>query len=84
MSAEITIIEGMPRPRAVDAAEHGGGYASIRFSADGAPTRTEHRVDTVCHVPCGWTHPTWPEEAAGRLQAHLATCEMRMEDDDGR
>ncbi len=86
MSAEppITIIEGMPRPRAVDVAKRGGCYYSLRFGADGAPTSTEHRVDVVTHLPCGWQHPTWPDEVEGRLQAHLATCEMRMGDDDER
>lgn len=86
MSAEgpIVIVDGMPRPRAVDVAKRGGSYNVIRLGPDGVPLYIEHRVDTVCHLPCGWQHPTWPDEVEGRLQAHLTTCEMRMGDDDGR
>lgn len=72
-----TIIEGMPRPSAVDAARDGGGYTSVTIDAEGRPTFTEYRVELIGHQPCGWEHPTWPEEATGRLQAHLQTCELR-------
>lgn len=71
------IIEGMPRPSAVDAARDGGGYQSVQIDAEGRAIVTEHRVETIGHEPCGWEHPTWPDESRGRLFAHLQTCEMR-------
>ena len=71
------IIEGMPRPSAVDAMRDGGGFQSVKIDAEGRPVFTEYRVEMIGHEPCGWEHPTWPEEAAGRMQAHMMTCEMR-------
>lgn len=72
------IVEGMPRPSAIDVAfGREAGYQSLRLEEDGNMTFTEHRVELVEHEPCGWKHPTWPDEAEGRLAAHLTTCEMR-------
>lgn len=79
-----TIVEGMPRPSAVEVANDGGCYQSLHLDPEGQVTVTDHRVEVVTHLPCGWTHPTWPEEVDGRLQAHLMTCELRMPgQDDG-
>jgi hypothetical protein len=72
-----TIIEGMPRPSAVEAATEGGGYVSIEIDAEGQAVYTEHRVEVIGHEPCRWTHPTWPDEAEGRMTAHRMTCEMK-------
>lgn len=72
-----TIIEGTPRPRAVDVARE-GGYQTVKIGGPDEGVVTHYRVEAVGHLPCGWEHPTWPDEAEGRLQAHLATCEMRM------
>lgn len=74
------IIEGMPRPRAIDAMRDGGGYQSVTIDAEGRALVTEYRVDLIGHEPCGWQHPTWPNEATGRMQAHLQTCELRIEE----
>lgn len=72
------IIEGMPRPSAIEAHRSGGlGYQALTLQADGTTVVTTYRLEVVEHTPCGWRHPTWPDEAAGRLQAHLRTCEMR-------
>ena len=70
------VIAGMPRPSAVEIANGRGAYTSVAIT-DGEATWTEHRVEQVGHAPCGWLHPTWPDEAEGRLAAHLMTCEMR-------
>lgn len=76
------IIEGMPRPSAVDAARDGGGYLSVEIDAGGPPVFTEHRVQVVGHDPCGWQHPTWPDEAEGRMWAHRMTREMRAPEEE--
>lgn len=76
----ITVVKGMPRPTvsAVLASGH-PGYQEVDFSDPAAPTITEHRLEEVGHTPCGLRHPTWPNEARGRLLAHLATCELRVQ-----
>lgn len=71
------IIGGMPRPSAVETARDGGEYQSIEIDVHDQAIFTSHRVELIGHRPCGWSHPTWPEEAAGRFQAHLQTCELR-------
>ncbi|AWY05370.1 hypothetical protein HOT42_gp19 [Microbacterium phage Metamorphoo] len=71
----ITIPEGMPRPSVTEVLAHGaGGYQSVDLSNPDGALFTEHRLEMVGHEPCGWTNPTWPDEAAGRLAAHLTTC----------
>ena len=77
-----TIIEGMPRPSAVETSRDGGIYQSVRIDAEGRAIVTEYRVEIVGHQPCGWEHPTWPDEAKGRLLAHLQTCEMRTAEEE--
>lgn len=74
----ITVPAGMPRPSVLEVLEHGGGgYQSIDLSDPYGTLVTEHRLETIGHEPCGWTHPTWADEAQGRLAAHLTTCELR-------
>lgn len=77
----MQLIHGMPRPSAIETARDGGSYQSIEIDAHGQALIHLHRVDVVGHRPCGWEHPTWPDEAAGRLQAHLMTCEYRDGDE---
>lgn len=76
----MQLIHGMPRPSAIETARDGGAYQSIEIDAHGQAIVHMHHVESVGHEPCGWEHPTWPDEAAGRLQAHLMTCEYRDTD----
>ncbi|AWY06026.1 hypothetical protein SEA_ROBSFEET_19 [Microbacterium phage RobsFeet] len=74
----ITIPEGMPRPSVLEVlASGGGGYQSVDLSDPSGAVVTSHRLEEVGHEPCQWRNPTWPDEAAGRLAAHLTTCVLR-------
>ena len=76
----ITVPKGMPRPSVMEVLSQPGpeqGYQEVDLSRPWGAVITEHRLDTISHEPCGWQHPTWPDEAAGRLAAHLTTCELR-------
>lgn len=73
----ITRLEGLPRPTVQEVladASSRQGYQSIDMSNPTAVVITDHRLDVVGHEPCGWTNPTWPDEAEGRLAAHRLTC----------
>lgn len=71
----ITILKGLPRPSVEEVmADGGGGYVEIDLSNPQQPEYTEHRLEMTGHLPCGWSNPTWPDEASGRFLAHLTTC----------
>lgn len=75
-----TLVPDARRPGAVEAERRGGGYRRIVADESGRVTGTvEYRVEHIGHAPCGWNHPTWPDEAEGRLAAHKLTCELRVE-----
>lgn len=73
----ITVPKGMPRPSVMQSLRDGGGYQEVDLSEPKGAVVTEYRLEEVGHEPCGWHHPTWPDEASGRLAAHLTTCELR-------
>ena len=75
----LVVIPGTKRPEAIRLHDlHLGGYTEIVAADDGVVIGMRaYRLELVGHQPCGWEHPTWPDESDRRMNEHLKTCELR-------